>query len=356
MKILQSTLLALALLLPTAAAQSAQLRNADRSAETHQEITGAVGSYLPLIAQSKQDTWVLVKIITDQLSGCATPSGFTTISGSYRVVQQLGVAAAGRAGRYSWSQPSAILRSAFQSGRPDPAEARWFASQLFSYRTDDGRTPQSATRYLICILHEKAAGQDKFTNVHLVPEGWQNDLLSAVIYLRAHPKLGDLNAAASDQTQLRGLLHSPNPYLVLTALQLLAASKSLTPADMDVVLSSTDVIVIASSLVIARLYSWSDIDNNAKWLTDRVNTIKSLEQLEGVANGILAASPFGMMMSPSPITDLSGNIALSKPQTSNYATSLIPLVRQKLKELDPNDGTVDVEWRDIDSICREFGA
>jgi len=322
--------------------------------DTSEEIVGAVGTYLPLVASSRQDTWVVIKVVSDQYSGCAAPSGRANISGSYSVVQQLGTATAHHSGTYSWSQPNAIFRSASR-GRPDPVMLRWLESDFFSYRSDGGH-PKSATRYLVCILHEKALGQDKFTEVHLVPAAWRNDVLSAVVYLRAHPKLNDLTAPASSMEEARSLLHNSNPYLVLTALQLLAAGKHLTTADIEAATSSTDLNIIACSIALSRLYAWTDQDNYAQGMLARVAAIKSMNLLEGVANGICATASAAMMLYSSSVPGLSGTQRLVRPQDIRDWTGLPPLLRQKLKELDPNGGIADERWVNIDSICQQLGA
>ena len=323
-------------------------------ADTSDEIIGAVGTYLPLVAQSRQDNWVLIKVVSDQYSGCAAPSGRANISGSYTVVQQLGTATVHHSGTYSWSQPNAIFRFA-SGGRPDPEMSRWLESAYFSYRSD-GSLPQSATRYLICIVNEKATGQDKFTEVHLIPASWRDYVAPAVLYLRAHPKQKDLNAVASIMGEARSLLHSTNPCLVLTGLQLLAAEKHLTTADIEAATSSTNLNIIACSIALSRLYAWTDQDNYAQWMLARVAAIKSMKMLEGVANGIGATASAAIVLYSSPFPSLSGTHRLVRPQDIRDWTGLPPLVRQKLKELDPNGGIADEHWVNIDSICRQLGA
>ena len=322
--------------------------------DTSEEIVGAVGTYLPLVASSRQDTWVVIKVVSDQYSGCATPSGRATISGSYTVIQQLGVATAHHSGTYSWSQPNAIFRSASR-GRPDSVMLRWLESAYFSYRSD-GSLPQSATRYLICIVNEKATGQDKFTEVHLIPASWRDYVAPAVLYLCAHPKLSSLNAPASTMEEVRSLLHNTNPCLVLTGLQLLAADKHLTTADIEAATSSTNLNIIACSIALSRLYAWTDQDNYAQWMLARVAAIKSMNMLEGVENGIGATASAAMMLYSSSVLGLSGTQRLVRPQDLRDWTGLPPLVRKKLKELDPNGGPSDARWVNIDSICRQFGA
>jgi hypothetical protein len=348
MKLIQFTILILAWLLLATVAQATPLEMADAP----QEILGAAGSYLPLVAHSKQATWQLIKVVTDQFSGTEYENGYVTVSGSYVVIYQLGAGVAFPEGRYSWSQPAGISTLSYTEGQTDPELSRWLEAELFSCRLE-GKIPQSATRILLCTLHEKAAGQDKFTNVHLVPMDWQRYVLPAVTYLRSHPNLDVPSDAASGWTQAKSLLHDSNPYLVLSALQLLAASKNLTPADMDTAFSSTDSKVIACSIVIEQLYLWSDIASNAQWLRTKIATIKSLNQLEGVAFGILSTSPLTMRMSPGLGNDLPPAMkALAQPE-NNFNVTLLPLVRQKLTELDPNGGPADERWRNIDAICRQ---
>jgi hypothetical protein len=173
------------------AATSAIPLNNINIVDTPQEISGAVGSFLPLAAQSNQETWKLIRVVTDQTSGCGDiMSGETTVSGSYTVVQQLGTTAAKQSGNYIWSHHSGTIRAATSKMQlkstlePQSGDGLFSDDRLFSYRFD-GRIPQSATRYILCILHENATGQDKFTNVHLVPDHWQNDVLPAISYLRA---------------------------------------------------------------------------------------------------------------------------------------------------------------------------
>ncbi len=350
MKIIQFTLLALALFSPTAIAQAASFRMGD----TSDEIVGAVGTYLPIVAQSKQNTWELIKVVSDQFSGCATPSGRADISGSYTVVQQLGTATPHQSGMYSWSQPNTFARFA-SGGRPDPEMSRWLESTYFSHRSN-ATLPQNATHYIICIVNEKVPGQDKFTAVHLVPTAWRDYVLPAVAHLRAHPELNDLNASASTMGEVRSLLHNPNPYLVLTALQLLAADKHLTTADVEAAASSTDLNIIACSIALSRLYAWSDQDNYPQWMLTHIAAIQSMNLLEGVANGIRATTSFAMGMYYSPVPSLSGTRRRLRPQDIRDWTGLPPLVRQKLKELDPSGGTADERWVNIDSICQQFGA
>ncbi len=350
MNIIQLMLLALALLSPMAIMQAASIRTGD----TSEEIVGAVGTYLPPVAQSKQNAWELIKVVSDQFSGCATPSGRANISGSYTVIQQLGIATAHHSGTYSWSQPNAIFRFA-SGGRPDPEMSRWLESAYFSYRSD-GSLPQSATRYLICIVNEKATGQDKFTEVHLIPASWRDYVAPAVLYLRAHPKQNDLNAVASIMGEARSLLHNTNPCLVLTGLQLLAAEKHLTTADIEAATSSTNLNIIACSIALSRLYAWTDQDNYAQWMVARVAAIKSMKMLEGVANGIGTTASAAIVLYSGPFPSLSGTHQLVRPQDIRDWTGLPPLVRQKLKELDPNGGIADERWVNIDSICRHLGA
>ncbi len=352
MKNIHFILLTWVLLLPTIAARAGLQEPTDVT----REIAGAVGSYLPPVAQSKQNTWELVKVVTDRFSGCATPSGLATISGSYTVVQQIGAPIVVHNGRYSWSQPNIPARAASIAGRPAPEEARWLESTLFAYRSD-GEMPQSATRFLLCILHEKATGQDMFTNVHLVPDSWREDVLPAVLYLRKHPQLNNPKTTSASLVQARSLLHNANPYLVLTALQLLASNKDLTPIDMDAAFATSDARVIACSLVVAHLYSWSDLPSNVQWLKAKVAAIQSLNQLEGVAFGLFTIAPYSMAMEAGSITDLPN---LPKPPEHQETrtivqnhTDLLPLVRQKLAELDPNGTTADEQWRNIDQICRQ---
>ena len=352
MKILQLTLLASALILSTNVALSAPLDMVDAP----QEVLGAVGSYLPLVAQSQQNTWELVKVATDQFSGTNYENGFVTVSGSYTVIHQLGSAVGASSGRYSWSRPNAIRRASKRGRLPDAGRSQWLAPSLFENRVDNG-VPQSATRYFFCVLHEKAEGQDKFTDVHLVPNDWEADVLPAVVYLRAHPALTGLNAADPNLAQIRALLRNPNPYLVLTAIQLLAIRKSLTTADMDVALSSAEPRVVAGSLAVAQLYAWTVSDVNAQWMTERVAKINSLNQLEGIAVGLVAVSPSNLMFAPSPTTDLpdlpKATPALGQKE-SNFETSLAPIMRRKLNELDPDGGSADARWRVIDNACQSL--
>jgi hypothetical protein len=321
-----------------------------------EEILGAVGTYLPLVARSKQETWEVVKVVTDQFSGTATPSGLANISGSYSVIHQLGGSGVNASGRYSWPEPSISAGAASLPGRPDPARSSWLESTLFAYKFD-GKMPQSATRYLLCILHEDSVGQDKFTDVHLIPNGWQDDVLPAVRYLRTHPKLSDPTTTAS-WIQARSLLRDANPYLVVTALQLLAASKNLQSTDMNAALFSSDTKVIACSIAVWQIYAASGSDQNTQWLMSQVTATSSLNQLEGVALGILASSPFTRMDASYPV-DLPNLPDATKSPVSHdnsLETSLMPIVRQKLKELDPNGIAADEQWYTIDSICRLFGA
>ncbi len=353
MKNLICGFLAFALFSFVIAAHSTPLESADGP----KEVSGAVGSYLPLIAQSRQDAWVLVKVVTDQLSGCATRSGFSTISGSYTVIQQLGASVAKRSGRYSWSQRSTIFRASTKILRFDPELSRWRDSELFSYRSD-GKMPQSATRYLLCILNEGASGQDKFTDVHLVPEDWQDNVLPAVLYLRDHPYPSLLNFTDAAYVQTRSMVHSRNPFLVLTALQLLAANKKLTIEDMDVILSSTDVREVAAGIAISQIYSWTDLDTNSQWLKTRILGLRSIVQLEGVAVGILAANSFFSAVYTNPTTDLPELPDSTTPveqQRGRREIYLTTAVRQKLNEIDPSGGSANAQWNEINSVCQLYG-
>ena len=334
------------LLWPVAAVQSAPVK----TTSPFGEVIGPVGTYLPLVAQSKHDTWVLIKATPDPISGFATPGG-AMISGSYTVVQALGAAAVSRTGVYSW-RDSGFATAAFVLGQPSPQFTHELESSLFSYPAD-GQASQGTTGTLLCLLHEKAPGQDKFTSVHFVPDGWQEDMLPAVEYLRTHPQLSDSNATSVSTVQVKKLLHNPNPYLVLTALQLLASRKALTPADMDAALSLTDETVIASSVVIAELYSWPELSANAQWLRSKIAAVKSLNQLEGVAFGVSTITPDLLALYSISTEDLPGVPKLPAINGTDFGASLKPLVRQKLNALDPKGGASDERWRNIDAICRQ---
>jgi hypothetical protein len=161
------------------------------------------------------------------------------------------------------------------------------------------------------------------------------------------------------QTQVRSLLHESNPYLVLTSLQLLASSKSLTPADMETAFAFPDTKVVACSLVIAHLCLWSDVPSNAQWLKTKVSAIQAINQLEGVAYGLFVIAPYIRVMYPSSADDFPNVLKLPAQQEAEVTkqeatdTDLLPLVRQKLTELDPNGNPTDERWRDIDQICRQ---
>ena len=354
MRIFWLTLCTFALLLPTMAMPPQPVT---LLLTTVREIVSTTGIFLSPVAQSKQESWVVIRIVTDQFSGCgtistSTPGGSIPFSGSYMVMHQLGAAIASPSGRYSWSQPLTIMRAAFNPLHPDQQWVRWHQSFLFFGSQSVGNVPQSTTRYLLCILHEKVPGQDKFTDVHLIPAGWQEEVLPAVRYLRVHPTL------AASPVALRGLLHDPNPYLVVTALQLLAAGRSLAPADLDAVISSGDPKLIASSIILSRLYSCPDGETEIRWLMARVPVLKSMEQLEGVALGLLATDPLTMNSTPLPTDDLPGQPsigALFGTQNNDFRTKLAPAIRQRLKVLEPGGAPADDRWRAIDFYCRQFG-
>ena len=157
------------------------------------------------------------------------------------------------------------------------------------------------------------------------------------------------------------MLRNANPYLLLTAVQQLASTNSLTSADLEVALSSTDQRAIASTFALVRFYSWADTGinatANAQWLIDWVLKIVSLDQLEAAAIGISVSSPRNMMFMPTPTTDLpilSNATTLPQPKKSVLENQLIPAVRQKLKELVPEVNPKDVRWSTVDAICRAF--
>lgn len=349
MKLSQIVFSVLSLFLFAVVSQASPLEVANISGK----VAGVITSYLPSVARSKQDTWVLIKIAPDQTSGFAAPGG-ATISGSYSIVKAIAGTVAKSDGTYTWSEPNSFPISASIAGRPNYGYSRWLESSTFSYPSIS-TVAQGVSRTLICILHEKTPGQDKFTNVHLVPDDWQENVLPAVLYLRNHPQLSALKMPNTSLIQARALLHNPNPYLVVTALQLLASSKNLTRADMTTVFASPDAKLIACSLVIAHLYSWSDLPENARWLRTKVAAIKSLNQLEGVAFGMFTLAPYSMAMESSPISDLPN---IPQPQAGSTKQSpddadLLLLIRKKLVEIDPNGGPADDRWRNIDQICRQ---
>jgi hypothetical protein len=347
MKIHKLALLVLILLMPIAAVLIAPVKAENISGE----VVGPVGSYLPLVAQTEQNTWVLIKVTPDPISGFASPGG-AKVSGSYIVIQTFGGTVANHSGTYLWSQPDGFPIVSFIAGRPNPGFTRWLECGLFAYPTN-GETPHGATNTLLCLMHENTPGQDEFTSVHFVPDDWQEYVLPAVLYLRNHPQLETLKVTNASMVQIRSLLHNPNPYLVLTSLQLLASRKNLTTADMNAALSSTDTKVIAYSIVIAELYSWPALATNAQWLRDRITAVKSLNQLEGVAFGVSTIAPNLLDLYSIPTEDLPGVTKLPGMYGNDFGASLVPLVRQRLTELDPNGGPTDERWRNIDYICRQ---
>lgn len=239
-------------------------------------------------------------------------------------------------------------------------QSRWLESFLFAYPSPyppNAHPQRNASRYLVCLLHEEAWGQDKFTDIHLVPAGWEADALPAVRYLRAHPQLSGWGMPDPTRTQTRALLSNANPYLVLTAVQQLAASRSLAAADLDAALSSADQRVVAAGLALVRFYGWADTDANAWWLTEKVSKIASLDQLETFAVGVLDASPLGLTLSPTPTADLPllpQATASSRSKRSALETEVIPAVRRRLNALAPQGRPADARWRTIDGICRSF--
>jgi len=153
------------------------------SLDGYAEIAGASGTFLPLIATDSGSDWVVVKIVTDRFSGsaAAAPGAPAVISGRYNVLQYLGLSSSVSGGLYCWSRPTGL---SFNTGTltNDPSASGWFQSQLFSCRLDDGLS-QSATRYIICRLNSRASGSGVFSDVHLVPDGWQGNVRSAVLFI-----------------------------------------------------------------------------------------------------------------------------------------------------------------------------
>ena len=352
MKRLLSLFLGLAIFCPLTAAHSGPLEAAD----ARSQVLGPASTYMPLVAGGTGDKWVLLKVTPDQnpLNGFATPGG-STVSGHYTVIGELGVEGAAQSGNYSWPEQTMVSLSG-PGEQVQRSFSRWLELGWFAYPVNTQPT-QSVTRYLLCLLHDKSSGQDKFTDVHFVPKEWESDLHPAVLYLRSHPEMTAPLAAGPALVQAHTLLHNSNPYLVLTAAQLLLASGNLTSTDMDTLLASADQRIIAASLVLARFYHWDYVDGNTQWLTDRIAKVRSLDQLEAVAFGVFAGSPRTLTFYPNPTTDLPTlppPAKLPRSYKSGLEAEIIPAIRQRLKELAPSGSPADTRWLTIDGICRSF--
>lgn len=309
---------------------------------------GALTTNLPLIATSSDSTWELLKITSDATSGAATITGTAKLSGSYAVIAQIGTPPVKMSGFYSWTQNSWLAGNGSLANE-EPEYDEWLSSSIFAAQAIQGRL-SGCSRYVICQLHQDETRHKRFGDVHLVPDAWSKSVVPAIDFFKSNPQFQANMSLSNDiQSQCESILHVSNPYMVLGAFQILVSSNRLTQIDMDTVLTSGDVRLIAACSALGYLYQWSDNDSNGQWFLDRVHTIKSMDQLEGVTIGTWEAhSP---NFTGGSTADLPIRTRIRPTEDYDYDIKAFFAIRANLNANFPNSSKSDPRWLAIDTLC-----
>ena len=319
------------------------------------EVEGISSASLTNVAQSAGQPWTLLHLAPNYTSGRLVIKKFQpngqilpedvghSVSGTYAVTCQLGFPLSQEEGEFYWDFPQATFSK--EQRKPVIASEPFFA-------TDDDKG-----RYLLCLLHEKESGAKRFSNVHLVPDEWQADVLPAVTYFRAHPALLTPDAlngshAIALHDALAALTSNPNPYIVLTAYQLLLKVNRFSQEDMARVLALPNTKLMASIVSAACLNGWPVPDNNRTWFIGRIKTAHSLEQLEGISLGISCA--WNIYEDNSPYK-AEADVRSSSPDQFAPIDVMMGEARRRLQVLYAQPLATDERAHAIDEVLRGCG-
>jgi len=262
---------------------SAKGANSDsKKFQQYTDLIGLYTTYLPEIAQSRDQAWAIVDVTPDPYSGYATSGGVAQVSGFFTVCYSFGATLRRSAGSYSWTIPDVM---AFSAQPANNSMVDYYMSQLFCNNANFSGSPPHR-RLIICLLNPDSKGSGIFSHAHTVPIGMEVDLISAITYLRANPQvLSEFGGNTSNDLQ-HSLLSSANPYLAAMGTQLLAATGNLTTKDVSTVFSSENPIEISACIAICRIYDWWKNPANATWLLAYIGNTRSISNLESTVVGL----------------------------------------------------------------------
>ena len=219
--------------------------------------------------------WVLMRITPANSSG----SGYTRkgkhgvimIGGSWKLIAALTKAPDRRSGRYRWEEP--------------------FKGWIRNISIKDIYTivRQKEGGSIICRYNPKAKGADQFASVCLIPRQWEKYARPALTYLQKNlERLQQKNPQVTDE--LRVLLDHKNPFVAVTACNLLAETNGL---DQDFARGSLAGAKGYRQAIFTYLLLTHPLrmkqDQSFEELSRIIETADNSKQLEGAALGIFAS-------------------------------------------------------------------